>query len=1196
MKRFSLLFAFLLTIVGGTSVWADTLTADFNSGLPEGWSIVGDLTNDDTRYRTGKGVWTYSKSDNANYLVTEALEGSLTFYARAYNKSTDAYVIVYAYDGSALGDQLYVTTNMKTSSTPSWSSYTADLGSYKGQVAIALNYAAIDDVTYTQKEVADGPALIVKDGSKVTSPYSYNFGLATAGTTHEFTLSNPGTEDLGVSVSETGDFNATLSATTITAGGEVTLTVTMPDATNSSVVTITPAASSGIDPFVINVNGTLKDPKKMFEDFSGNALPDGWETMAIGSSSASYSWSFTNGWAEYSQGSSYSHNYDQAIATPSLKFSDGEKVLFKAKKVGYNNPYLVVEYTTDGNNWTATTEGAFDNVFNTDWDSFEVTIPATAKQIRFNGRSFAIDDIYGGEPITTANLKFAATDYTFGMISEETTSEAFTIQNTGLLELTGLSITSNNENFVVNFDESITTIDAKSSVTFTVTMKTDNGGMQSGIISVQADGFDPITFNVSGYVADNSVILVNFKDNIIPDGWTNGGFTVSNNEISTGYSTKTLTSPAITVSEGQNLVLYVKGTSTYTAQLRVKTSTDNGNSWTTVKEFTTELRQSTTNYVLLTVDNISAGDYLLQIEGAYITIAAINGYNYNTNAPVLSVTPAEDATFGKVTAIATKTYTVANIGTGEMTVNIASDDDNFTVSPAQIVVTDEPQTFTVTFNYVEGNYGQFTANITVTPTYNEDAKTTIVATATAKNPALWDEDFEEGTLPTGWEATTWSVSKFTSYENKTYMAVAPSNSTAGTIITPRLEAKAGDVLTWDAYLNWYDEALIVEFSNDDKATWNEIYNYKTQDDTEAPSASERYYHKAMSFTAPADGYYYLRFTSTYQNGVDNFLGFKLALKEHDVEISNNSIPATGTQYVEYTATVKVKEMAGKEETVAAELWIGEEKVAEVAGTTIDANGEETITLTFTPDGAMSGDAYIKVYNDDINLETEKVTVEIVEIPVISENATEAPTATSYDWVQLDYTVNKGWNTIALPFAISDLSVFGEGVKLYDFTSFTDGNLKFTSTTNFYMSTPYVLYVETPTDKPIILKNLTISNSGANVENCYTAKGTSSNQAIFRGTFTIINDGSLEGKYGVTDEAKIAKGSASATMKGFRAYFELSSEPSRLLFDGEEVTTSIYQMEDGRWMMEDGIYNLNGQKVQKAQRGLYIINGKKVVIK
>jgi hypothetical protein len=29
---------------------------------------------------------------------------------------------------------------------------------------------------------------------------------------------------------------------------------------------------------------------------------------------------------------------------------------------------------------------------------------------------------------------------------------------------------------------------------------------------------------------------------------------------------------------------------------------------------------------------------------------------------------------------------------------------------------------------------------------------------------------------------------------------------------------------------------------------------------------------------------------------------------------------------------------------------------------------------------------------------------------------------------------------------------------------------------------------------------------------------------------------------------------------------------------------------------EGVYNLNGQKVNKAQKGMYIINGHKVVIK
>ena len=52
-----------------------------------------------------------------------------------------------------------------------------------------------------------------------------------------------------------------------------------------------------------------------------------------------------------------------------------------------------------------------------------------------------------------------------------------------------------------------------------------------------------------------------------------------------------------------------------------------------------------------------------------------------------------------------------------------------------------------------------------------------------------------------------------------------------------------------------------------------------------------------------------------------------------------------------------------------------------------------------------------------------------------------------------------------------------------------------------------------------------------------------------------------------------------------------------------VITGIEEIEDAGWKMEDGrknksysVFNLNGQKVSKVQRGLYIINGKKVVLK
>jgi hypothetical protein len=47
---------------------------------------------------------------------------------------------------------------------------------------------------------------------------------------------------------------------------------------------------------------------------------------------------------------------------------------------------------------------------------------------------------------------------------------------------------------------------------------------------------------------------------------------------------------------------------------------------------------------------------------------------------------------------------------------------------------------------------------------------------------------------------------------------------------------------------------------------------------------------------------------------------------------------------------------------------------------------------------------------------------------------------------------------------------------------------------------------------------------------------------------------------------------------------------------EEIEDAGWKIEEGRGKKTHSVFNLNGQKVHKAQRGLYIINGKKVVIK
>jgi hypothetical protein len=104
-------------------------------------------------------------------------------------------------------------------------------------------------------------------------------------------------------------------------------------------------------------------------------------------------------------------------------------------------------------------------------------------------------------------------------------------------------------------------------------------------------------------------------------------------------------------------------------------------------------------------------------------------------------------------------------------------------------------------------------------------------------------------------------------------------------------------------------------------------------------------------------------------------------------------------------------------------------------------------------------------------------------------------------------------------------------------------------------------------------------------------------AKFVPTYAPMAAGTMTGKYGVVPSTgKIQKGGANATMKGFRAYFELpaGANGARMIIDGEDVTaisSIITDAENG-----NAIYNLNGQRVNAATKGVYIINGKKMIIK
>lgn len=543
--------------------------------------------------------------------------------------------------------------------------------------------------------------------------------------------------------------------------------------------------------------------------------------------------------------------------------------------------------------------------------------------------------------------------------------------------------------------------------------------------------------------------------------------------------------------------------------------------------------------------------------------------------------------FGKVTENTTHTYTVKNTGTAALNVVIASDNTEFTVEPATLeVAADAEATFNVTFNYNAENVGARNANITLTPADTYNTALTFTATANVADPNVWSEDFEANVIPEGWESTNetyWSVSDGVAHGKYAY-------GSTYYLTTPSLEVNTGETLTFQYMATANYVSVKIQMSKDGA----DFTDYKTISGLNKMSEFATYTIEGLEA-----GTYQFRFANDDYD-LDNFEGFKLATLAHNVAITSFNIPTSGATEEAYTATVTVQEKAGVEEPMWADLYIDGNKVA-TANKLVAANSEETLELSFIPtEGVSYKQAYIEVYNTnkDFTKKTDEVTVNITKVNVLtlSETTVNEITAGTYDRVKINYTVRQGWNTVALPFMVNDLSVFGENVKAWTFSGY-DGNLKFSRVTtgSLASATPYILYVETPTtESQLVFSNITIYSSTATEADCYTKQG----DATFQGTYSNMVAGEMEGKYGVTPEGEIRVGSANATMKAFRAYFVLpeGSEGAKLVIEGvNDDATAIDAVE--LFGNQDGdIYDLSGRKVSHAQKGIYIQNGKKVVIK
>lgn len=409
----TLLLTALLCLPWGSNAWA-AQSLPYSYGFEDydlsadGWTkyfgtSLADNNNECAIVGAAKKTGSYgfrfssynTSGANAQYLISPELDTPNGVYVSFWYKAssangTEKFKVGYSTSGTDISDFEFGDEISYNNST-TWKEYTHTFPI--GTKYIAVYYYAnyqyrlyVDDFSFTSAGLApaEGPDLSVKDGSKtISSEYNYNFRLAIAGTTHIFTLSNPGTEATPVAVSHTGNFGAELSATSIPAGGEVTLTVTMPATTGSDVITVSSTAD-GIEDFVLNVSGTARDASKFYETLLGGALPQDWTT------SGTWTWSTTNGAAT----SAWYETDNRRLVTPLLIVAEDETFYFDAKGTYDGWQGIKFEYSADGTTWTAS---ATTTTLSSDWQTFMINdIPAGKYYIALHGWQVNIRNFYGG--------------------------------------------------------------------------------------------------------------------------------------------------------------------------------------------------------------------------------------------------------------------------------------------------------------------------------------------------------------------------------------------------------------------------------------------------------------------------------------------------------------------------------------------------------------------------------------------------------------------------------------------------------------------------------------------------------------------------------------------------------------------------------------------------------------------------------
>lgn len=196
-------------------------------------------------------------------------------------------------------------------------------------------------------------------------------------------------------------------------------------------------------------------------------------------------------------------------------------------------------------------------------------------------------------------------------------------------------------------------------------------------------------------------------------------------------------------------------------------------------------------------------------------------------------------------------------------------------------------------------------------------------------------------------------------------------------------------------------------------------------------------------------------------------------------------------------------------------------------------------------------------------------------------AFNAPYDFTAESVKLTRSLQNGINSFVLPFEVSANELGASKVATYKSYDLGKKVAYFETAESVVANTPFLTTDLTTDAKEPSELNFTNKRIVATLENLGTD---------FVGVYTRTK---AEGKYGIDEKGNLHKGGADAYVNPFHAYLNVEGVAS-VAFDGS--VTAINNIAADK-VADTAVYDLSGRRVNgKLHKGLYIMNGKKVVVK